>query len=107
MNLLELGYEVVDFCRGQLGVPDEVYIDLQVIDLKEDGVVGWAFESGEDGEYEIEVEETLELKELITTICHEMVHVKQLFERRELNEDEAYGNEDILAEGFSNYESVF
>lgn len=95
-------YDIVNYCRVKLNIPNEVYIEATPLDLTDDGVVGWTFESGEDGEYEIEIERTLNIRELVTTICHEMVHVKQLFEGRELNEDEAYGQEGILSEGYFN-----
>ena len=38
----------------------------------------------------------LGVKEAILTVCHEMVHVQQLHENRELDENEAYEKESIL-----------
>ena len=39
--------------------------------------VGWCMMEDTNREFEIEVANNLSLKELVTTICHEMVHVKQ------------------------------
>ena len=51
-------------------------IEVQIKKLTGDAV-GWCMMEDTNREFEIEVANNLSLKELVTTICHEMVHVKQ------------------------------
>ena len=87
MALLE---DVVIFCKKELNIPDEILVSLETEDLSEDNVKGWTTDSAEDDEYDIEIDTHLGFKESIITVCHEMVHVQQLHENRELDENEAY-----------------
>ena len=93
MALLE---DIVDFCKKELNIPQEVLISVEVEDISEDNVKGWTTDSAEDDEYDIEIDTRLGFKETILTVCHEMVHVLQLHEKRELDENEAYEKESIL-----------
>jgi hypothetical protein len=89
--------EVVYFCRKELNIPDDILISVEYADLSEDSVLGWAVDSAEDGEYDIEIERTLGFKDVVRTVCHEMVHVQQMVEGRDLDEAEAYEKEELLA----------
>lgn len=93
MALLE---DVVDFCKIELNIPQEVLVSVEVEDISEDNVKGWTTDSAEDDEYDIEIDARLGFKETILTVCHEMVHVLQLHENRELDENEAYEKEELL-----------
>ena len=99
MALLE---DVVVFCKKELNIPDEILVSLETEDLSEDNVKGWTTDSAEDDEYDIEIDTHLGFKESIITVCHEMVHVQQLHENRELDENEAYEKEEILYKKYIN-----
>ena len=99
MALLE---DVVIFCKKELNIPDEILVSLVTEDLSEDNVKGWTTDSAEDDEYDIEIDTHLGFKESIITVCHEMVHVQQLHENRELDENEAYEKEEILYRKYIN-----
>ena len=51
-------------------------IEVQIKKLTGDAV-GWCMMEDTNREFTIEVANNLTLKDLVTTICHEMVHVKQ------------------------------
>jgi len=93
MALLE---DVVNFCKKELEIPQEILVSIAVEDISEDNVKGWTVDSAEDDEYDIEIDTGLGFKETILTVCHEMVHVQQLHENRELDEIEAYEKEEGL-----------
>ena len=99
MALLE---DVVIFCKKELNIPDEILVSLETEDLSEDNVKGWTTDSAEDDEYDIEIDTHLGFKEAIITVCHEMVHVQQLHENRELDENEAYEKEEMLYKKYIN-----
>ena len=99
MALLE---DIVDFCKKELNIPQEVLISVEVEDISEDNVKGWTTDSAEDDEYDIEIDTRLGFKETILTVCHEMVHVLQLHEKRELDENEAYEKESNLYKRYIN-----
>jgi len=99
MALLE---DIVDFCKKELNIPQEVLISVEVEDISEDNVKGWTTDSAEDDEYDIEIDTRLGFKETILTVCHEMVHVLQLHEKRELDENEAYEKEELLYRKYIN-----
>ena len=90
---------VENFCRNWLNIPFETEIDVEIHDLKSEGVMGWTH--GDDGEFTIELEETLTNEEALVTFCHEMVHVMQHVEGKEISEDEAYNLENVLADAFN------
>ena len=94
--------DVVLFCKKELNIPDEILVSLETEDLSEDNVKGWTTDSAEDDEYDIEIDTHLGFKESIITVCHEMVHVQQLHENRELDENEAYEKEEMLYKKYIN-----
>jgi hypothetical protein len=65
----------------------EVFVHLK--DLK-GKAYGYCMEQDTNREFEIEVDKKLSLYDLVSTVCHEMVHVKQ-YARRELRQDK-HGN---------------
>ena len=99
MALLE---DIVDFCKKELSIPQEILVSIEVEDISEDNVKGWTTDSAEDDEYDIEIDTGLSFKETILTLCHEMVHVQQLHENRELDENEAYEKESVLYKKYIN-----
>ena len=56
----------------------EVLITLKNLD--KEGVEGWCMESDERL-FDVQVERKLSIKEMITCLCHELVHVKQYTKR--------------------------
>ena len=68
-------------------------IEIQINNLK-DNAVGYCIMQDDNRTYEIEVDKKLDIEEMIVTVCHEMVHVKQ-YARNELgindkNDDQNY-----------------
>jgi hypothetical protein len=99
MALLE---DIVDFCKKELKIPQDILVSVEREDISEDNVKGWTTDSAEDDEYDIEIDTRLSFKETILTVCHEMVHVLQLHENRELDEVEAYEKEEALYKKYIN-----
>ena len=99
MALLE---DVVLFRKKELNIPEEILVSIEQEDIIEDNVKGWTTDSAEDDEYDIEIDTHLGFKESIITVCHEMVHVQQLHENRELDEVEAYEKEEMLYKKYIN-----
>ena len=52
MALLE---DVVNFCKRELEIPQEILVSIAVEDISEDNVKGWTVDSAEDDEYDIEI----------------------------------------------------
>ena len=97
--------EVIEFCRDELSIMDEVIVEVYLKDLTKDNVHGWCVDSSEfpgfgDNEYEIEIEETLNDDDMLVTLCHEMVHIRQYSEGDPSNEREAEELETVLAEKY-------
>ena len=69
-----LAYQVLDYCYNEL-IPTydtNINVDLTTPD---DGLAGWCIY--DDGDFEIEINKALSREDIIKTLCHEMVHVKQ------------------------------
>jgi len=61
-------------------------IEVQIKTLKDEGdAIGFCNMGETNREFEIEVSKNLSLKDFVTTICHEMVHVKQ-YARKEMSD---------------------
>lgn len=58
-------------------------IELNICDIKSDAV-GFAMMTDNNRTYELEIDKKINLQNLVTTICHEMIHVKQ-YARNEIN----------------------
>ena len=73
----ELVFDVASFCFKKL-IPriKKLEIEFQLNNLK-DRAVGYCMMTDDKRTFEIEVDKKLDIEEIITTVCHEMVHVKQ------------------------------
>lgn len=79
----ELVFDVAAFCLQKL-MPrlKKIEIEFQLNNLK-DRAVGYCMMGDDNRTFEIEVDKKLDIGEMIVTICHEIVHVKQ-YVRNEL-----------------------
>ena len=97
----ELG-AVAQWCANKLNI--DVY-DVNVIIneccLKHDGAWGWTYDLAFENEIDVELDENLSTENRILTLCHEMVHVRQVCRGDEaFCEDEAHELEEELYEGY-------
>ena len=63
-------------------------LDIEVVFRtfkKDEGAVGFCGMTDNNRTFEIEIDKKMGINELVTTICHEMVHVKQ-YARNEMND---------------------
>ncbi len=97
--------DLVEYCRTELKIPDTTLISIEYEDLSDEGVKGWAIDSAEDGEYDIEIDRNLGQEETLMTVCHEMVHVSQMYHGKEIDEEEAVEKEKILLDGFNQFQA--
>tara|TARA_Y100000992_G_scaffold148558_1_gene99023 strand:- start:1304 stop:1705 length:402 start_codon:yes stop_codon:yes gene_type:complete len=79
----ELVNDVAYWCVNKL-MPrmKKLDIEIQINNLK-NNAVGYCMMQDDNRTYEIEVDKKLDIEEMIVTVCHEMVHVKQ-YARNEL-----------------------
>ena len=68
--------DVVSFCYMKLIPSYDININISIRNTKDKDLKGWCQHNFDD-EYEIRVHNKLSIKELVTTLCHEMVHIKQ------------------------------
>ena len=78
-------------------------VDIEVIptDLSEDNVFGWTLENNDQNE--IEIHNDLSERDYVTTLIHELIHVKQNVQGvtdDTIREGEAYELENTLADIF-------
>ena len=95
---IELSRHLFNFCCNGLFPKN----NLPTIDLtihKVDGALAWTDYEG-DGKFFIEIEESLNKRQFIITMCHEMIHVCQFLAEVEVSELYAYHFEEKLAEQF-------
>jgi hypothetical protein len=97
--------KVIRFCRSELGIMDSVKVEVSLEDLTEDNAHGWCikptdFHNFKLNAYDIELEETLNDEEMLVTLCHEMVHVRQYSEGDKSDEREAEELESVLADKY-------
>jgi|TARA_B110000908_G_C10235971_1_gene443335 hypothetical protein len=73
----EIVQRVANWCIHEL-LPNhrKVEVVITLKNLVSDGVEGWCMEQ-DDRLYDIEVEKNLNIRDLITVVAHELVHVKQ------------------------------
>ena len=74
---------MVEFCVKTL-MPRMRTLDITVRLCKPQGTMGYCLETDNDRTFEIELDKTQSMRNLLETLAHEMVHVKQ-YARRELN----------------------
>ena len=78
--------KVVDFClKVLLPKVRTLEISVAIKKIKDDSAVGYCMMGDNTKEYEIEVAKGQSLREFVSTITHEMVHVKQYY-RKEMND---------------------
>ena len=105
----EIISDVIAFGSEQLFPhEDDVYINIQAI--RRTGVCGDCMYE-DDNEFTIRLNKSLSLSELVTTVLHELVHVKQYLEGMEMNSDldywdrpheiEAHSKEKELTEAYN------
>lgn len=81
----DIAYNVVHFMLQKL-LPRLRNIEIEVKFSKmNDDAVGYCMMLDTNREYQLEISKDLNIKELVMTICHEMVHVKQ-YVRNEMKE---------------------
>ena len=76
---------MVEFCVKML-MPRMRTLDITVRLCKPQGAMGYCLETDNDRTFEIELDKTQSMRNLLETLAHEMVHVKQ-YSRKELKED--------------------
>lgn len=91
--------KIVAFCKEDLCIMDDIIVEVRLKDLTEDNVHSWCYES-DSKSYNIAIEKTLTEDEMLVTLCHEMVHVRQYSEGDRANEREADELEVVLAEKY-------
>ena len=93
-----LSQQLFSFCSNGLFQANNIpNIDLTI--QKVDDALAWTDYEG-DGKFFIEIEESLDRKKFIITLCHEMIHVCQFLAGIEVSELSAYHYEEELAEQF-------
>ena len=93
-----LSQQLFSFCSNGLFKSNNIpNIDLTI--QKVDDALAWTDYEG-DGKFFIEIEESLDRKKFIITLCHEMIHVCQFLAGVEVSELSAYHYEEELAEQF-------
>ena len=93
-----LSQQLFSFCSNGLFQANTIpNIDLTI--QKVDDALAWTDYEG-DGKFFIEIEESLDRKKFIITLCHEMIHVCQFLAGVEVSELSAYHYEEELAEQF-------
>lgn len=75
----------VHWCIREL-MPRVRTLEIEVKLTKCPSAYGWCLMTDDHKTFEIELRKSLSLYDLVSTICHEMVHVKQYY-RKELTED--------------------
>ncbi|MDC0621117.1 hypothetical protein OAP27_03430 [Candidatus Pseudothioglobus singularis] len=95
---IELSHQLYNFCCNGLFKEDNIpNIDLTI--HKVEDALAWTDYEG-DGKFFIEIEETLDQKKFIITMCHEIIHVCQFLLGVEVSELSAYHYEEKIAEQF-------
>ena len=94
-----LANQVYSFMSGLYPNLNKVDIEVIPTDLSEDNVFGWTMEN--NNQNEIEIHYILPDREYITTLIHELIHVKQNVQGvtdDTIREGEAYELENTLAD---------
>ena len=95
---IELSHQLYNFCCNGLFKEDNIpNIDLTI--HKVEDALAWTDYEG-DGKFFIEIEETLDQKKFIITMCHEIINVCQFLSGVEVSELSAYHYEEKIAEQF-------
>ena len=95
---VKLSQQLFHFCNGSLfSKKEKPTIDLSIQKVN-DAFALTDYEG--DCKFFIEIEETLDKKRFIITLCHEMIHVRQFLAGVEVSELSAYYYEEKLANQF-------
>ena len=95
---VKLSQQLFHFCNESLfSKKEKPTIDLSI--KKVEDALAWTDYEG-DGKFFIEIEESLDRKKFIITLCHEMIHVRQFLAGVEVSEFSAYDYEEKLANQF-------
>jgi hypothetical protein len=78
-------HKMVEFCVKTL-MPKMNNLDITVNLTTPKGAMGYCCETDDNRTFEIEADKSQSLRNLLETVAHEMVHVKQ-YARRELHPD--------------------
>ena len=113
----ELVSDVAYFCIDKL-MPRMKTLDVEIqINNLKNNTAGYCMMADDNRTFELEVNKKLDIVEMITTVCHEMVHVKQ-YARNELGinenhdgqnyfdlpyEKEAYKLQEVLLKEYEEY----
>jgi hypothetical protein len=93
-----LSQQLFSFCSNGLFQANNIpNIDLTIQKVYD--ALAWTDYEG-DGKFFIEIEESLDRKKFIITLCHEMIHVCQFLAGVEVSELSAYHYEEELAVQF-------
>ena len=95
---IELSQQLFNFCSNGLFQANNMP-NIDLIIQKVDGALAWT-DYEWDRKFFIEIEESLDKKKFIITLCHEMIHVCQFLAGVEVSELSAYHYEEKLAEQF-------
>ncbi len=88
-KLQELVCEVIEFGRKNL-FPRYKHININIIAMRNKGVYGDCMYEA-DRDFTIRFDKTLPTIEIITTLLHELVHVKQYLHNEEMDYTLPYG----------------
>ena len=92
--------DVIEYCRARLDIRHDLDVIVTECCLKQDDAWGWTYDMY-DKQIEVEIEQSLSLRDKMITLCHEMVHVKQYSEGLDADEDAAYRLEEVLYNEFT------
>lgn len=78
-QLREIAHKTVAFCIDEM-LPDsnKIQIEVKLTNIKTEAT-GYTLMGDNRRQYELEIDKNQKLREFVSTICHEMVHVKQYF----------------------------
>ena len=98
----DLTFGVFDFMCKKFNSLLDATVEVNQVDLREEFAYGFC-QVDNDGEFLIHIHNDLDQREYITTLIHELVHVKQTqqgLKDDEMRESEAYELENKLYEQF-------
>ena len=98
----EITFGVFEFMCKKFKQLVDVEVEVNQVDLTEDNSFGFC-QVDEDGEFLIHIHNDLSCEEYVTTLIHELVHVKQTVQGlkdNEMRESEAYFWERILCKEY-------
>lgn len=70
----------------------DTYIDIEFVEDLD--AFGYCY--GDEDMVYVEIKDNMSASDTMITIVHELTHALQLAQGREMEEDEAYGNEDVV-----------